>query len=282
MFRRILVFAIVAVVLGLLIGRERGRTPDTSRSQSAGPVVVLVHGLGSGASDWRDVARDLERDHRVVLVDLPGHGVTRMPEPFGLVQAASVLDRAIADRTDEPVILVGHSVGGLVAAAEAVVHPGRVRGLVLVETALRPQFTPDAANAMLLGFERHYATTLRDVWSGFGRDSVQGERLAAEAASVDSAVLKPWIRLALSADLSRDVALLRQPVLAVLAPHSWEPGESWSAVADSLGYARVPRARGVRVERSGHYVMLDQPTDLAGEIRRFARGVESQPVAAGR
>ncbi len=279
MFRRILVFVIVAVVLGLLIGRERASAPDASRSQSAGPVVVLVHGLGSSAADWREVARDLERDHRVVLVDLPGHGVTRMPEPFGLAQAAAVLDRAIGDRTDGPVILVGHSVGGLVAAAEAVVHPTRVRALVLVETALRPQFSPDDANGLLRDFEHDYAGTLRNVWSGFGRDSAQGERLAAEAAAVDSSVLKPWIRLALSSDLSRDVAMLRQPVLAVLAPHTWEPGESWVAVAESLGYGRMPRARGVRLGRCGHYVMLDQPNDLAGEIRQFVRGVEAQPVA---
>lgn len=280
MLRRLLLFTVVAAALGLLIGRARMPAPETSRTQSAGPLVVLVHGLGSRASDWRDVAANLERDHRVLLVDLPGHGVTRMPEPFGLPEAAAILDRAIADRTDEPVVLVGHSVGGLVAAAEALAHPQRVRALVLVETALRPQFTPAEARDLLASFDRDWTGTLRDVWSSFGRDSVQGAHLAAEAAAMDSAVLRPWIRLALSADLSREAASLRVPMRAVLAPHSWESGESWAHVAEALGYSAAPSVSAGRIDGSGHYVMLDRPDALADEIRRTARGAGLAAFAA--
>ena len=272
----------VAVAFGLLIGRARTPPADATRSQSVGPVVVLVHGLGSRASDWGAVARDLERDHRVVLVDLPGHGVTRMPAPFGLTQATDVLDRAIADRTNEPVILVGHSVGGLIAAAEALEHPSRVRGLVLVETALRPQLAVADAEALLRAFETDYPGTLRDVWSSFGRDSVQGHLLADEAAAIDSAVLKPWIRLALSADLTRDVARLGVPALGVFAPHTYGPDETWSAVAESLGYAPMPNVTAVRIDGAGHFVMLDRPRMLADEIRRFARHAGATTVASHR
>lgn len=282
MFVRILIFAVVAAALGLLVGRTRLSAPVASRSQSAGPVVVLVHGLGSRASDWRAVAGDLERDHRVVLVDLPGHGVTRMPQPFGLAEAAAVLDRAIADRSDQPVILVGHSVGGLVAAAEALTNPARVRGLVLVESALRPQLPPAEVAGLLAEFERDYPGTLRAVWSSFGRDSLQGAALAAEAARVDSAVLKPWIRLALSADLSQQTSRISAPVLVALAPHSWAPGEPWAAVAESLGYARMPQARGRRVESSGHFVMLDRPATLAAEIRAFTRSAGNHLASSPR
>ena len=52
-----------------------------------------------------------------------------MPEPFSLDQAAAALDAALASRGPEPVVLVGHSLGGLVCAAEAIQHPQRVRAL---------------------------------------------------------------------------------------------------------------------------------------------------------
>ena len=56
-------------------------------SLGRGPTVVLVHGLGSDANHWLPVARDLARDHRVVLIELPGHGLAPMARPFTLEQA---------------------------------------------------------------------------------------------------------------------------------------------------------------------------------------------------
>src|SRR5690349_16245145 len=102
-----------------------------------GPVVVLVHGLGSNANQWLPVARDLARDHHVVLVELPGHGLAPIATPFALEQATLALDRAIEEQSSEPVVLVGHSVGGMVAVTEALRSPERVSSLVLVETALK-------------------------------------------------------------------------------------------------------------------------------------------------
>lgn len=269
--RLLLVLGFTAVVV-LAAAREMAPPrASTLGAMGHGPTVVLVHGLGSRASYWFPVARDLARDHRVVLVELPGHGQAAMPHPFTLDQATLMLDRAIADQGDEPVVLVGHSVGGLVAAAEAVRDPRRVRALVLVEAALRPQFTPRERNALLASLDRDWAGTLHDVYLGFGRDSAQGEALYAEAVRVDRAAMRAWIELALRADLSRAAAGIEAPVLAVLAPHSWDDGERWAAVADSLGYTRIPNLTPLRLEGCGHFVMLDRPQELAGAIRRFER-----------
>lgn len=269
--RLLVVLGFTAVVV-LAAAREMAPPrASTLGAMGHGPTVVLVHGLGSRASYWFPVARDLARDHRVVLVELPGHGQAAMPHPFTLDQATLMLDRAIADQGDEPVVLVGHSVGGLVAAAEAVRDPRRVRALVLVETALRPQFTPRERDALLASLDRDWSGTLHDVYLGFGRDSAQGEALYAEAARVDRAAMRAWIELALRADLSRAAAGIEAPVLAVLAPHSWDDGERWAAVADSLGYTRIPNLTPLRLQGCGHFVMLDRPHELAGAIRRFER-----------
>lgn len=279
---------LVAVTVLLALAFVLSRAPMPARRTPAlgafgrGPEVVLVHGLGSDAEHWMPMARDLARDHRVVLVELAGHGLAETPSPLTLEAAAHELDRAIAEQCRQPVILVGHSVGGLVAAATALDDPARVRALVLVETALRPQVTPGERDGLLAALDRDYAATLREAYVPFGRDSAQGVALFAQAAMQDSAAMKAWIRLALSEDLSAAVERLGVPLLVVLSERSWADGESWQQCADALGYARAPRVTPVRVVGTGHFVMLDRPQLLAGLVRRFTQpGGEAVAAADG-
>jgi len=273
------VLALAAVVLVLSSARAVSPPPaPLATAFGHGPAIVLVPGLGSSAAHWMPTARLLSRHHRVVFVELPGHGASAMPEPFSLERAAEALDRALARETHEPVVLVGHSLGGLVAAAEACDRPGRVRALVLVETALRPQVSGPERPAALAALDRDYAGTLSQAYADFGRDSAQGATLGREAAALDPAVVKPWIRLAFTADLSARVARLRCPVLAVFAPRSWPKGEPWVEAAAALGYGSVPRVRASRVDDCGHFVMLDRPDELARLISRFADAPDGDPV----
>jgi pimeloyl-ACP methyl ester carboxylesterase len=254
--------------------------PSVSGAFGSGPTIVLVHGLGSRDEHWLPAARILAQDHRVVLVDLPGHGASPMPDPFSFDRAVAALDLALARETARgPCILVGHSVGGLIAAGEALEHPERVRGLVLVETALKPQVTGAERETLLDALDRDYQGVLKSVYGTFGRDSAQGEALYREVAAMDPVIIKTWVRLALTADLSQAAARLEMPVLAVLAARSWPQGEAWSATAEVLGYSLIPRARGERVTDCGHFVMLDQPAIVARAIERFAADPAGSLVA---
>ena len=281
MIRRLFLILLVLVV-AVLLGRHGLRPPPTPShfAFGHGPDIVIVHGLGSTGQQWLPTARRLARNYRVTLVDLPGHGLAAMPQPFSLEQATAALDRALTESATGPVILVGHSLGGLVAAQEALDHPERVRGLLLVETALRPQIDPKELPEMLRALEEDYDGVLHSSYLAMGRDSLQGERLYAEAAKMDPAVVKPWIRLAWVADLSGQMRKLQPLLLAVLAPHSWEPNESWSHAAQALGYSEVPRVRPVRVEDCGHFIMIDHPDRLAEIIARFAASPDGESVAA--
>ena len=273
------VLALAALVLIFFSARTVPPPPaPLAAAFGRGPAIVLVHGLGSDAARWLPTARILARRHHVVLVDLPGHGATAMPRPFSLGRATQALDGALARASREPVVLVGHSLGGLVAAAEACDHPGRVRALVLIETALRPQAEGQERRSALAALDRDYAGTLRRAWGEFGRDSAQSAALYREVAALDPAVVKPWIRLALATDLSARMARLKCPLLVVLAPRSWPKGEPWVETAAALGYGAVPRVRAVRVDNCGHYVMLDQPDELARIIGRFADAPDGGPV----
>lgn len=165
--------------------------PSVSGAFGNGPTIVLVHGLGSRDEHWLPVARLLANHHRVVLVDLPGHGASPMPDPFSLDRAIAALDLALARETARgPCILVGHSVGGLIATGEALAHPDRVRGLVLVETALKPQVVGPDRDSLMAGLDRDYQGVLKSVYEAFGRDSAQGAALYQEVAAMDPTMIK--------------------------------------------------------------------------------------------
>lgn len=111
-----------------------------------GPVTVLVHGLGGFAESWRGTVAELARHGRVVALDLPGFGRSAKPrasyELSFLAEAVEGLLRAMGVARAR---VVGHSLGGGVAAALAVAHPERIERLVFVGATvpgfpLKPSF----------------------------------------------------------------------------------------------------------------------------------------------
>ena len=103
-----------------------------------GPVVVLVHGLGGRAEDWRDLAPFLAKAGlRVYLPDLVGYGRSQKPRDFSY----SVRDEAkiVVDFLDavhlKQVDLGGWSMGGAIVQHVAFNHPDRIRRLMLFDSA---------------------------------------------------------------------------------------------------------------------------------------------------
>jgi pimeloyl-ACP methyl ester carboxylesterase len=94
-------------------------------------VFLLVHGAWHGAWCWSDVVPYLEEmGHRVAAIDLPGHGDDRTPVAQVTLQAYADRVCGALDALAEPVILVGHSMGGLVITQAAEQRPERVKALV--------------------------------------------------------------------------------------------------------------------------------------------------------
>lgn len=107
------------------------------RIEGDGPPVVLLHGIGRTLDDFVEQQDLLARDHRVVSVDLPGHGGSApLDGPHTLSAFASAVAVFLdAARVDGPAHLVGNSLGGAVAMRLAVDDPTRVASLVLVNSA---------------------------------------------------------------------------------------------------------------------------------------------------
>ncbi len=92
---------------------------------------VLVHGAWHGAWCWEKVVPLLEEaGHEVVVPDLPGHGEDATP--ISELSMQDYADRVVRvlDEGAEPVVLVGHSMGGIVVSLAAEARPERVKRLV--------------------------------------------------------------------------------------------------------------------------------------------------------
>ena len=114
----------------------------------SGPTVVLLHGLGGAASNWVSVAPALAARCRVLLPELPGHGGSAaLPAP--VLTLDPYADRAEA-LLDSPSLVVGHSLGGVVALRLALRHPERVAGVVLAGSAGISSGTRSSQRALAL------------------------------------------------------------------------------------------------------------------------------------
>jgi pimeloyl-ACP methyl ester carboxylesterase len=109
---------------------DMGGPPD-------GPLLVGLHGLGGSHLNWAAIGPGLSRRSRVVALDLVGHGLTpigrRTADMEGHRRLVSGFLRALGG---SPAILMGNSMGGLVAAMQAAREPDSVSGLILVDPAL--------------------------------------------------------------------------------------------------------------------------------------------------
>ena len=146
------------------------------------PAVVFIHGLAGNVTHWVNVVPHFITDYRVVAVDLPGHGESDKPGDYSIRMFVRHLI-ALLDRLEiEEAVLVGHSMGGMVATAATLAKPGRVKAAVLVNPAgMQPMPRPVqwVGNALLQ--RRLLEPLLPRVWKGilanvFYRDNVYTRR----------------------------------------------------------------------------------------------------------
>jgi pimeloyl-ACP methyl ester carboxylesterase len=108
-----------------------------------GPPVVLLHSSGEFAALWMRVIPDLVTTHRVVVPDLPGHGASVVADGhLDTDHVVAWLDALIEHTCPSPPALVGHGLGGAIAARFAIAHPDRLSRLVLVDALGLDRFEP--------------------------------------------------------------------------------------------------------------------------------------------
>lgn len=251
----------------------------TTTLGESGPLVAFCHGLFGQGKNWTTIAKAFATDHRVLLVDMPHHGRSPWRDHFDYVDVADQVAELFS--TDDPVALVGHSMGGKASMVLALRHPELVERLCVVDVS---PVTYRSRSEFAGYIEAMRALDL---------DALE-RRADADAALVE-AVPDPTVRGFLLQNLRRDGDTWTwQPNLAVLGRDldqlgAW-PEEAlagtppydgktlWVAGQDS-GYVRdefapamdhwFPRNRRVTIKGAGHWVHSEQPAVFTEVLRTF-------------
>jgi 3-oxoadipate enol-lactonase len=230
----------------------------------SGPLVVLLHGLGSSSADWAAQHAVLESRYRVAAVDLPGHGRSPLPaRPLTVEGMACDVAALVARLDDAPAHVLGLSLGACVALRLALAAPERVRSLTLVNPFARVQSAGPGDLArlglrmLLLGTAPMHAVAAHVARRLFPWP----EQRALYEAAVTSLAATPRrayfasMRALARFDARGQVAAIRQPTLIVAGDR-----DTSVPLSAKLALARaIPHARLLVVPASGHATPHDQP-----------------------
>lgn len=107
------------------------------------PVAILVHGGAAHAGWWDHVAPHLAAGHRVIAVDLSGHGDSGHRESYSLDAWADEVMAVAQAESDQPPVLLGHSMGGFVVLTAAQRYGHAIQGAAAIDSPVR-EMSPEA------------------------------------------------------------------------------------------------------------------------------------------
>lgn len=239
----------------------------------AGRPLLLLHGLGGSTGNWVELLPDLVERYRVIAVELPGHAGSG-----GLARGATTADFAAAAASvleaegGEPVLVAGHSFGGLVALRLAQSRPELVRGLLLVSAAGIVTVTPAARRVVAAATTirpGRFVAPLRHRYAdrAWYRRALFSRFFVADAAGLSArathgllegmplhADTKTAGRAMVADDPRGDLAELGCPVVVL-----WGARDPQLPLDDAFEYARRLGAKLRLVADCGHLVIVERP-----------------------
>lgn len=238
------------------------------------PTVVLIHGAEHDHSVWALQSRYLVHHGRGVLaLDLPGHGRSEGPPLASVEEMADWIVALLDAAKVEKAALVGHSMGSLIALECAARHPGRVRAIALVGTAV-PMRVSDELLAATRDDEPR-AQDMVNIWShaayahypsnpgpGFW---VIGENLRLMQRQKPGVMHADFVACNAYANGAAAAAEVKCPALLVLGRRDvMTPPRATKELM-----AALPDARKVEIAGSGHALMAEKPDEVLEALRDF-------------
>ncbi|HEY5952253.1 MAG TPA: alpha/beta hydrolase [Kofleriaceae bacterium] len=237
-----------------------------------GPVVLLIHGLGSSLRDWELQVETLAQRYRVLTVDLRGHGQTTRRGPITIANFAADLRALLAALDIASAHIAGISLGACVAFQIAVDYPDIVDGLVIINSGPEGPSTDNPAHVEELAWR--IQSVREQGMRGIGRMLAQRLLPAPEHEAERAVFVERWAEndpdmylasmVAITNWTTRDrLGSLTCPCLVISGDRDYTP------VAYKETYLReLPRAELVVISDSGHMTTHDQPQALNTALLR--------------
>lgn len=217
---------------------------------------LFLHGAYGSKDKWRELKKELP-DFQADFIDLQGHGGNKEPIPDSIEQYANQLECMI----DEDVIVVGHSMGGLIGIELASRTP-YVKGLVLAASHYRLPVHPKFLQSLAEG---HYPDKF--FYAAYGKQ-VDPDLLEEEKKQHDEGAIQTALADFTSCNEYNGkptLASLKVPVLAIYGDEDrMIPANSREKLA-----VVYPKAELEIIDGAGHYVILEKPKAFADALRRF-------------
>jgi pimeloyl-ACP methyl ester carboxylesterase len=253
------------------MGEHGGATP-----------VLLIHGIPDSSESWVPIMKQLSKTHSVYAVDLAGYGYSEWSDNhnFSLSAQANYLREFMEQLSLERAILVGHDIGGGIAQILTVRQPHRISHLVLVNSAMAdewPALEVRMLRTPIIGIST-FTVLENPIWSYMLRKGfADREKITPEVRQK----YQQWFqgadgrkrlvrnaRVLDNTDLTRiesDVVKLPVSTLILWGRHDrFLPATSAQRICGLM-----PNCRFQYIERAGHFVLDEQPDEIADHILRF-------------
>jgi pimeloyl-ACP methyl ester carboxylesterase len=259
--------------------------------EGSGPDVIMIPGLTSNRRVWDQAVAGLGGRYRVHRVQIAGFG----GEPAGPNAEGPILENVVAElhayiqanRLREPLV-VGHSIGGLLALMLVQRHPGDVKRALIVDALpfygmlFGADATVAAVEPRAAAFRDSITTMTDEAWrnqqsaavAALAANESARSFLVEDSVHSDRRVVARAVYEDIVTDMRPALPTMRTPLTVVYAVNPFATEERFGALMRA-GYAGAPTVRFIPVEPSHHFVMLDQPArfqtilaDFLGEQTR--------------
>lgn len=227
--------------------------------------IIFIHDWLASRTHWHEVMRDLGRDHLTAALDLPGHGSSGTKRSEWSIESYGRDVMAVADELElQRIVLVGHSMGALVALESALLLNGRVEAIVAVEGLEDPDSRVGEADLdrMLARYEQDFATVCDQFVRMMFSPQAAPELVSTTAQSMCRSERKPALELLrrlAEYPIGPAMAAVEVPIFAI----------NGELVPTNVEHARRydPDFEAVIMPGVHHFPMLVAPQDLVAELR---------------
>lgn len=258
-----------------------------SRTQGTGLDIVFLHGWGMNSGAFTSFIPYLDKNFQVTTIDLPGFGENShyVPAPYSVENLAN----AIIQHLPEKCVLVGWSLGGLVAQKVAILAPDKLAGLVTIASTPRfiagpcwPGIAADLLTMFEAQLEKNYQKTLERFLAiqAMGSETAKQDIKAIRQQVTkypDPAeeALKKGLRILSSEDIRQEVCRITVPTLRLYGRlDSLVPTSSVDRICELH-----PQADAVVLPHASHAPFISHPQQTADILFRFVAGVHQQKAS---
>ncbi|HET6490530.1 MAG TPA: alpha/beta hydrolase [Syntrophales bacterium] len=238
---------------------------------TGGLPVIFVHSLAGNAAQWSAQLDHLRRSRRAVAVNLRGHGLSEPPADgnYSIESLAGDIDTIVRRIGMTRFVLVGHSMGGIVALAYADANPGQVAGILLADPAGDIRNVPeDQIRPFMNAIESgSYAEAIEDWWNHLlaGSDEAVRSDVMQDLRDTPQETVVGIFKSSMQYDPLPALSRYGGPILSIITPFNDAPF--------SLHHLH-PALPHKRISGTGHWLQMDKPREFNRLLDEFLLTVQ--------